>query len=406
MRVLQIVKTTDGAKWAVDQVAELCSAGIDVHVALPNFTGRLAERWQQTGATLHCGDLDMPVRRPWELPAVLRLARQLVDRVAPDIIHSHFFGPTLVLRYALGKQHPIPRIFQVPGPLHLEHAVYRHWELSAAGRNDYWVASSRYVKRLYENAGVSSDRLCLSYYGNYHESSTESRDDVRAELGIAPDALAIGNVSFMYPPKYYLGQTKGLKRHEDLLDALGLVLSNRSDVQGVLVGGQWGKGHSYESRLRARARRIGKGRILMPGRLSANRAVGVWSGFDLAVHIPASENCGGVVEPMLSGVPVIASHTGGLPEVVVNGITGRLVEPGNTEQLACTIEEALNNIDVHRRLGARGKLLVSHMFDVRRTAHEIRTIYEHFKNKSVPPPSQFDSRRFVNEMMESDSNGG
>ena len=401
MRVLQIVKTTDGAKWAVDQVAELCKASIDVHVALPNLTGRLAERWQKTGATLHCVDLDMPVKRPWQLPARMQSARQLVERISPDIIHSHFFGSTLVLRYALGKQHPVPRVFQVPGPLHLEHALYRQWELSAAGHNDHWIASSRYVKRLYEHAGVSPDRLYLSYYGNYHESSAVSREDVRTKLGIAPDAFAVGNVSFMYPPKYFLGQTKGLKRHEDLLDALGLVLRKRADVQGILVGGQWGKGHSYEARLRARARKIGKGRILMPGHLSANQAVGVWSGFDLAVHVPASENCGGVVEPMLSGVPVIASNTGGLPEVVLDGITGRLVERGNTEQLARTIDEVLNNLDEYRRLAARGKLLVSHMFDARRTAREIGTIYQRLKNTNADMPVAFDSGRFLSEAAES-----
>jgi hypothetical protein len=47
----------------------------------------------------------------------------------------------------------------------------------------------------------------------------------------------VGNANFMYPPKWYLGQRIGLKAHEDVIDALGLVTKQRSDVLGVLIGG-------------------------------------------------------------------------------------------------------------------------------------------------------------------------
>ena len=41
----------------------------------------------------------------------------------------------------------------------------------------------------------------------------------------------------------------GLKRHENVIDALGIVLFSRRDLVGMFVGGQWGKGTSYEKRL-------------------------------------------------------------------------------------------------------------------------------------------------------------
>src|SRR4051812_35243452 len=105
MRALHIVKTVDGAVWAALQVSELVRMGVDVHVALPALDGRTIDDWRRSGAALHVADLDFPVTRPWRLAEVCRSARALCDAVAPDIIHTHHVGPTLVLRRALGKNH-------------------------------------------------------------------------------------------------------------------------------------------------------------------------------------------------------------------------------------------------------------------------------------------------------------
>src|SRR5262245_12986280 len=125
MRVLHVVKTVDGGPWAAAQVTELTRLGVEVHVALPSAQGLYMGDWVRSGATIHSASLDLPVRRPWLLGDRFRSARRLVDQVAPDIIHSHFVGTTLLLRYALGKDHPIPRVFQIPGPLHLEYTLPR-----------------------------------------------------------------------------------------------------------------------------------------------------------------------------------------------------------------------------------------------------------------------------------------
>lgn len=394
MRVLHVVKTVDGAKWAVDQVHELMAMGVEVHVALPTLSGRFIEQWRASGAQLHALAMDFPVAAPWRLPSLLQAVRDLIDRIKPDLIHSHFFGTTVVLRYALGREHPIPRIFQVPGPLHLEHALFRRWELSSAGSCDYWVGSSRCILGHYLQQGISSDRLFLSYYGSHVQKVAADRGALRSKLGIGDEEKVIGNINYLYPPKWYLGQTKGLKRHEDVINALGLVLARRSDVVGLLVGGQWGGGKRYEALLRQRAAEVGHGRIIMPGYMAFGAVQGAWNDFDLAVHVPDSENCGGVVEPLLAGVPVIASRTGGLPEVIVDDVTGLLVESGNIEQLAETMMKALDKLEVCRRMAQNGRELVMHMFDVRRTAAEIHLIYRHLL-QGGQAPVMFDSQAFA-----------
>jgi glycosyltransferase involved in cell wall biosynthesis len=283
--------------------------------------------------------------------------------------------------------------------LHLEHALFRRWELRTAGPADLWIASSRYIESLYTSHGVAQDRVFLSYYGNQWLPSQPRTGKLREgqwrqRLGIASNQWVVGNINHIYPPKWYLGQTRGLKRHEDVIDALALVCQTRDDVTGVLVGSQWGGGDSYQTSLARRAARAGAGRILMPGHLASEEVSAAWHDFDLAVHVPSSENCGGVVEPLQAGVPVIAARVGGLPEVVFDGVTGQLVSPGDVEALATAILGALNQIDIMREGAVRGAALVTTMFDVARTAKEVADIYDHVAS-AAPRPRHFDSRAFV-----------
>jgi glycosyltransferase involved in cell wall biosynthesis len=401
-RVLHIVKTSDGADWAADQAAELSRLGIEIHVVLPRGQGRTVQKWMDGGAIIHIVPTDLPIRSPWLLAATARRLRALVSDVRPDIIHSHFFGSTVLLRLALGADHGIPRLFQVPGPLHLEHRFWRAVDLLTAGACDSWIASSCCILSHYESAGVSKERLYLSYYG------TQTHTSVPASVGLlhkrysVPDCMKIvGNANFIYPPKWFLGQRFGLKAHEDVIDALGLVVRERSDVMGVLIGGTFKGSQWYERRLRARARAVGKGRILMTGYLPMNEIRQMWGDFDVAVHVPTSENCGGVIEPLLANVPVIAGRVGGLPEVVVDGITGTLVGIRDPQALARAVVDVLDFQDRYRPLARSGHALVDKMFDVRRTASEVFDIYRHILDARFPRPHAFDSVAYLHKVSDS-----
>jgi glycosyltransferase involved in cell wall biosynthesis len=194
-----------------------------------------------------------------------------------------------------------------------------------------------------------------------------------------------------YKPKRYLGQRIGLKAHEHVLEALQIVTAARANVYGVLAGGPWGDAGRYFERLRQRAQEIAPGRVVLPGQLSPGEVLPTWREFDCAVHVPLSENCGGVVEPLLAGVPVIAGRVGGLPEVVIEGVTGTTVPIRNPRALASAILEVLDRRELHRAMAGLGGQLVSQMFSAQRTAKEIQRIYEYVLGLRHEPPLEFDS---------------
>jgi len=406
IRVLQVVKTSDGAHWAANQVAVLVRAGIEVHVALPRAQGRTMPQWQQSGAVIHIADLSLPTRQPARFTTVRRTLRRLVDEIQPDLIHSHFVTTTMMMRLALGKRHRVPRIFQVAGPLHLEHWHSRRADLSTAGPGDYWIPSSLCIQQHYRSANIAPERLFLSYPGWQVEGfSGERRFYVHRRLHLSRETRLVGNINVMYPPRYLLGQKVGVKCHEDVIDALATVCKKKSDVRGVLIGDSFGRAEWYEHKLRKRAAARAGDRIILPGLFSLSDVAESWPDFDCAVHVPLSENCGGVLEPLLAGVPVIASTVGGIPEVVMNGITGMLVPPRSPEKLADAVLNVLDDPAPQRKMAATGRALVKHMFDVERTGREVAQVYRHIISGS-PRPLDFDSREFVASLnAQQDLNG-
>lgn len=398
MRVLQVVKTSDGARWAAWQTRVLTDLGIKVDVLLPHAQGEAVALWEQSGAQVHVADVSLPLRHPQRWTAVRQKIRRLVDQIAPDLIHCHFVTNMLALRLALGREHPIPRIFQVPGPLHLESPLTRWLDLKTFGGGDYWIASSRYTSELYRKFRAPHERVFLSYYGSPLDLVSARRGGaLRTQLGISAAEKVVGNISYIYPPKYFLGHTAGLKGQEYVIDALARVSKKRSDVTGVLVGGQWSGGSAYRERLIERARREAGCRIRFADRVGLTAVNTLWADFDCVVHLPVSENCGGVIEPLAAEVPTVASRVGGLPEIIADGVTGWSVPPRNAEAAADAILEALDNPAEAQRRTQSGKQLVLEMFNPQRTGREVAQIYQHILDKKIPAPSDFDSARFMRE---------
>ena len=372
MRVLHLLKTSVGASWALRQTRELARLGVEVHVALPS--GPLVQRYVDVGVRVHEECFDIPLERPWEIPHILSRLRRLVALVRPDLIHSHFPATTLMARAALGKDHKTPRVFQVPGPLHLEHPLFRDLEVASAGSADYWIGSCRWTVRKYRTLGIPPDRIFFSYYGTDVEYAEEGKKGaLRNLIGVGAETPIIGMVAYMYAPKRLFGQCKGLKGHEDLIDALAWCLDRRPGLKGVFIGGAWNGAFRYEGKIRAYGRaRCGDSVVFLGTRDDVHK---LYPDFDVAVHPSHSENVGGAVESFLHGIPTVTTDVGGFPDLVEPGVTGWLVRPRDPVGLGRAVLGALEDPERSRRMAYAGREKTRKLFDVIKTAKEVREIY-------------------------------
>jgi glycosyltransferase involved in cell wall biosynthesis len=63
-------------------------------------------------------------------------------------------------------------------------------------------------------------------------------------------------------------------------------------------------------------------------------------------------------------VPILACAAGGIPEVVRDGINGRLVAPGDVAGLTAALTGLLGDADLRRRMGRDGRALAEHEFSI------------------------------------------
>ena len=103
----------------------------------------------------------------------------------------------------------------------------------------------------------------------------------------------------------------------------------------------------------------------------------VVGGSDLFLLPSESESFGmAALEALASEVPVIATRTGGLPEVIDDGDTGFLLPVGDVDAMAARAIEILTNEELARKMGTRAREVAVEKFDVRRVVPTYRQLYE------------------------------
>jgi len=336
MRILQLVKTSSAAGWALQQMRMLVSEGHDVHVAMP-VGGSFMDDYKEYGIIIH--PINYSLKRLWES---IRCLRTIVDEVQPDIIHSHFYITTLIMRLGL-RDYRIPRFFQLPGPSHLYYPLLKWVEICIAQkRNDYWIGSCRFSCDTYIKAGIRKERVFLSYYQGLPKEIPEFRDEkkLHREFGLPDTAILIGMISYMYPPKRYLGQTRGIKGHEDFIEAIAIASKENPNIYGLCIGGAWNGNVKYEKDIHEFARRRTDHIIFCGTRTDVPQ---IYPELFCAVQPSHQENLGGAAQAFNNNCPIIATNTGGLPDLVIDGVTGYLVPVKDPKKLAGAILKSVND---------------------------------------------------------------
>lgn len=377
MKVLQIVKTDIGAVWAFDQAKALSDRGIDIVTVLPNLNGKTANKYIQNNMPVVEADLSLPIKCPWKFFSRIKKFRNIVKEINPDIIHCHFVTNILMARIAL-RNCEIPRLFQVPGPLHLESFIFRKIDILSSQKQDFWMGACRHTVDIYKKNSIPENKLFLGYYGGYGgekcEEYAKENNIIHKDFNIDSNKIIIGMVSYIYKPKWYACQKRGIKGHEDFIDALEIVRKSHPNVVGVIIGEAWGDSQKYFEKIKKYAADNCKANIVFTG--YRNDIKEIYCELDIVVHPSHSENLGGAAESLAAARPTISTDVGGFPDIVINDKTGILVPKKQPEALAKAILKMISNYDNAKIMALEGQNKVRELLDINVCADCVSKAYK------------------------------
>ena len=216
-----------------------------------------------------------------------------------------------------------------------------HWAF-----NDYVITPSA-VTAAYHHRVNLVPRRKLKVIPNFIDAAEraaitpEARLEARARLGLAPDALVIGSV----------GDIVAYKRPSQLILAARPLLQGPAPAVLVLVGGTGDAGELR--RAQAAAQGLGDRVRFLGRRLDVDR---ILPAFDLYAMASRTEEMPiAVLEAMAVGLPVVGTTVGGMPELVAEGETGRLVPPGDVGGLALQLATLAAEQALRNRMGAAAR---------------------------------------------------
>ena len=299
-----------------------------------------------------------------DLSAAWKLSR-LMKQLRPDVIHAH--DPHGVAMAALALSMSGARTPRPLPPLVASRRVDFHMKGNALSRWKYrqvdcFICASDAIRAMVIADGVRADQAVTVHEGiDIGRVAAAPPANLHADLWLPHDAPIVGNVAALVPHK---GQ-----RH--LIEAAAIVVRKVPDARFVIAG---------EGELRpVLERQIKEHRLEKHVFLAGFRPdiLSVHKAFDVFVMSSLTEGLGtSLLDAMACGKPIVATRAGGMPEVVLDGETGILVEPRDDAAMADAIVELLRDQALRRRMGAAGEARVREEFSAERMVQETLALYE------------------------------
>jgi glycosyltransferase involved in cell wall biosynthesis len=308
--------------------------------ALIGLEGLLATRLRESGVSVACPN--------WELNRDTKHAYDLADYVIatarPDLIHCNNPPGPALLRRAHSKGIPITS--------HVRMATLNAWaELLAESTRV--IAVSQFVQRKLETFGVPPDRIDVVYDGidtEHFYPGAHDKSAIRSRFGIPQDAFLV----------LMIARLDALKRHDLLIDAAARAIKSVPSLFLVFVG-KYGD-LLLRRRLGYHASACGlSDRVMwLPFQKDIRE---VETAADVLVLCSENEALGTcVLEAMSLEKPVVVSDSGGICEVVEDGVSGIVIPAGNPDELARALVRLATGAEWATMLGHNARTRVLNGF--------------------------------------------
>lgn len=332
----------------------LCRLGHECLVVTSHHEARLPHDDEIDGVRV----VRLPMRRalvnrdPGLFLVAKRRLESLKREFAPDCCHVHLDGPDVIFHHLTARVAPAPVVLTAHGEPFGDLSDPDSVLPRALASSDWMTAPSHSVLEPYATAAPWVERRSTVVPNGIGPS------------GVAPAPL---------PPRpslLWLGRVMPEKGLDVAIAALARL--SHTGVEMVVAGDG-----ASRADCEAQARALGlEGRVTFRGTIASDEVPDVINQCALVIVSSRSEGFGYVVlEAARQERPVIASRVGGLPEVVVDGETGRLVRPDDPDALAGAIDRALDDRDAIRRMGAAAAVRTRTLYAATRMAEAYDALY-------------------------------
>jgi glycosyltransferase involved in cell wall biosynthesis len=329
--------------------------------------GPMLDEYRRVAAAVRSYDL-LRVWRPTTIPALAAWMRS----VHCDVVHTHLWTADFLGGLAAIQARVPARVTSVRGHyfLHVGVTGGRRWRrqiMSRSYRAVYHLfhrviaVAPSVAADLVTRPGVRVRRGDVSIVPNGVDIEEVRRSAVRTT-----PALPVGR-----PLIVAVANLFAIKGHLVLLNAMRNLPKKYPGAQLLLVGE--GPNRVPIEQLIARLGLISH--VTLVG--ARDDAAALCAAADLVVLASLSEGTPrALLEALALERPVVATAVGGIPDLIVDGVTGRLVAPADVLALGNAMDDLLSDPPRAQAMGRNGRLHVAGHFSARRAAWQTQEIYE------------------------------
>ena len=309
----------------------------------------------------------------WENLYALNVSK-IIKNKEVDLIHAHFAYPEGLIGFFSKRRTGKRLIVTVHGYDILIEPSIRYGARLRKGidpiirrvlnNSDAVIAASKATFSEVSKIINATDKVYLIPNGVDVENFNPNLDRVQIRRKLGIEGCPVIFTLRSHEPKYGI---------EYLIRAIPLVIKEKDDA--VFVIGGYGSLRSFHERL---ATKLGvKEKVIFTGRIPQKEKPYYYTMSDIVLVPSIQEGFGLVVsEAMACGKPVIGSNVGGIPDQIIDGYNGFLVQPRNPSEIAKRILLLISNPKEAKRMGMNGRKIVEEKFNINKRIDKITKLYE------------------------------
>ena len=359
-----------GEQQAFWLVEGLLKREIGKQVIVANPESEMAKRAKERDWNV----FEVEMRGGWN-PKVANKIAKIARQNVIDLAHAHTsHGHTLAwMGLARRKITPVVVTRRVDFPVGkglfapFRRAKYTHpWV--------HLIAISDGVKDVMIEGGLTPDEIAVVSSGidPRRLQGRRDRDKIRKEIGLGPQTALIGNVAALTDHKGQIYLIQAAKRLRAWTQSLPDTISNEAfrDFKIILIG----EGED-RPKLEAEIQNLGlENHVLLLG--WRDDIADCMAGMDVFCLPSHLEGLGtAMLDALWMRLPVVASRTGGIPDVLIDGEVGLLSAPKNPKELADALIRMLESPDLRKRFSEEGRRTVERGFTVNRMVEGTLAVY-------------------------------